>query len=1095
MDIYLVCTTKTYFESAYDWVSVSTSDRVFSGTVNFVANEWTNIVLDENFYYNGTENVVLVVDDNSGVYESGNVFKVFSANNQSISISSNNTNYDPLNPSGVVTLKNVKNQIRIQKIAVGCARPANLTVSFIGARSATFTWDASDGDSFEYGYAPYDTPSSEYNPVYNANTGTATLENLDPETDYVFYVRKNCGDGSHSNYATVNFTTNISCQVPSYFTVLNTEKTCATLSWQKDEAEAWQILYNDVEDHIVNITTSDVTVNDNTVIYRLTNLVPEISYNAKVRACCSENDQSSWSEMVIFKTSNTFTIGAYSTQFNYVPTYSYYNYSLTQQIYTKEELGDAGIIDCIDFYCFNGMTRNLEIYMIETTKTEFTGPYDWIIATADNLVFSGSVDFQEDEWTSIVLDEYFVYSGDYNVVIVVDDNTGYYISPKLFAAYTVSSNQTLFYYNDGNNPNPLESNYNRQGICHDTKNQIRIYKEDINSCYRPRLLQVNNVTGHSASLSWDGYNDSYDVKYRAVSDGDWITAATNITETTIELEDLTPNTGYVVHIIGNCGNDEHSNAASINFTTVEACPRPTNLRASAIYSTGATITWNGVGDSYDLEYAKYEGNPHSLIPYHFSFDDDTFQGWTTIDADGDPYNWIVGSENSTGTVAYNNTGSCVLSHSWIDNDALDPDNYLVSPRIVLGGSISFYAKAERQSYPFETFGVAVSTTGNTDPSDFETIAEWTMDQTGGPGSLGDGVWGYYTVDLSNYVDETGYKTGYVAIRHFNCTDQYALVVDEISIVEGPVNVGELTWTTKQNVNSPYILNNLEENSIYDVRVKANYTYNHGASDWVYIGVSTEASDICQTFNVDGYPTYNDPGHWYFIASPLAGEIEPCDVGEMTFSVYDFYRLNPSTAMWENFKAMDENYEPLHPDFTGMVNGRGYLYASGYDVTLRFSGTPIMNASKEVALERGWNLVGNPFAGPAYIDRAYYKMNEAGTDIEAVAEYSTTAIPVCTGVVVRATGDNETVTFTRAPEYSTGNNGGFQLTLTKAVARGAAFQDKAIVSFSEDARLGKYIFNEDHAKLFIPQDFEALFLLPLKNLRAQMSKFVQSLVSH
>ena len=44
-----------------------------------------------------------------------------------------------------------------------------------------------------------------------------------------------------------------------------------------------------------------------------------------------------------------------------------------------------------------------------------------------------------------------------------------------------------------------------------------------------------------------------------------------------------------------------------------------------------------------------------------------------------------------------------------------------------------------------------------------------------------------------------------------------------------------------------------------------------------------------------------------------------------------------------------------------------------------------------------------------------------------------------------------------------------MTLTKAGTRGNAFQDKAIVSFNEGAQLSKYVFNENHAKLYIPQD--------------------------
>ena len=140
-----------------------------------------------------------------------------------------------------------------------------------------------------------------------------------------------------------------------------------------------------------------------------------------------------------------------------------------------------------------------------------------------------------------------------------------------------------------------------------------------------------------------------------------------------------------------------------------------------------------------------------------------------------------------------------------------------------------------------------------------------------------------------------------------------------------------------------------------------------------------------------------------------------------------------------------------------------------NATLDFYGAYNMKNTQDVALEQGWNLVGNPFTTPAYINRSYYKMNAEGTDIEAVNDFSNNSIPACIGVVVRATGDNETVTFTKAvPSAQAHDNGSLQMTLTKSGMRGEEMHDKAIVSFNAGTELGKYIFNEGHAKLYIPQ---------------------------
>lgn len=229
-----------------------------------------------------------------------------------------------------------------------------------------------------------------------------------------------------------------------------------------------------------------------------------------------------------------------------------------------------------------------------------------------------------------------------------------------------------------------------------------------------------------------------------------------------------------------------------------------------------------------------------------------------------------------------------------------------------------------------------------------------------------------------------------------------------------------------------------------------------------------------TLDVEGYG--DGDGKWVFIASPIVGSTRPGDVWYLVgenISIgqydYDLYRLNPSNAMWENHH---QHGSQLHPFV--LENGKGYLYARKEDVTLQFHGSFNMKNIQDVALERGWNLVGNPFTDVAYINRPYYKMNDAGTDIEAVDNYweDINAIPVCIGVVVKAE-NSGTATFSKAapeaPVTSMGNNGSLQMTLAKSEMRGDAFQDKAIVSFNEGMRLGKFIFNEDHAKLYIPQD--------------------------
>ena len=219
------------------------------------------------------------------------------------------------------------------------------------------------------------------------------------------------------------------------------------------------------------------------------------------------------------------------------------------------------------------------------------------------------------------------------------------------------------------------------------------------------------------------------------------------------------------------------------------------------------------------------------------------------------------------------------------------------------------------------------------------------------------------------------------------------------------------------------------------------------------------------------------GGWRFIASPIEANIAIAEVENLidaTPGNYDLYRLNPKTTTWENYKAVDANDNQLHTDFTQMVNGKGYLYASASAVTLRYTGTPYNNSTKEVDLEQGYNLVGNPFATNATLDKSYYMLDEQGTTIMPNAVSGSTAIAPCTGVIVQSTVENEKVTFTKvAPQASAPNNGNLSISLTQTVATRSGNKvetlDKAIVSFNEGSELGKFYFGEQDANLYIPQD--------------------------
>ena len=205
---------------------------------------------------------------------------------------------------------------------------------------------------------------------------------------------------------------------------------------------------------------------------------------------------------------------------------------------------------------------------------------------------------------------------------------------------------------------------------------------------------------------------------------------------------------------------------------------------------------------------------------HYDFEDGTLQGWTTLDGDGDGHCW----ESSIGGMGYNSNGMVMAySKDYATGDSLAPNEYLVSPRLVLSEDwpvINFYACALDEIYPAEHFGVSISTTVNDDPLAFTLLSEWTIAAKDAGNRQGN--WYYYTVDLSDYAGQEVY----VAIRHHYCSGQSAICVDDIQIdgtiqQDGLVIEPDTLWVTDVYVYQKYFT--ITNETDHEVTISSIYT--------------------------------------------------------------------------------------------------------------------------------------------------------------------------------------------------------------------------------------------------------------------------------
>lgn len=213
-------------------------------------------------------------------------------------------------------------------------------------------------------------------------------------------------------------------------------------------------------------------------------------------------------------------------------------------------------------------------------------------------------------------------------------------------------------------------------------------------------------------------------------------------------------------IYGNDLNLDNNTDEAIITVKESGLPAPTNLVAEDKGEAGVDLAWTAPEIGVSVP---------ETVTIDFESEEDINQ-FTQIDADGDGFIWNQHINTGSENFAVHGEGNGSIYSESYSNDtktALTPDNWLVTPRAVLNGTFSFWACGQDAGYAAEHFAVYVSTTSATDPAAFTKVS----DEFVATGDMTE-----YSVDLSSYAG----VEGYIAIRHYNVTDMFCLVVDDIT---------------------------------------------------------------------------------------------------------------------------------------------------------------------------------------------------------------------------------------------------------------------------------------------------------------------------
>ena len=207
VNVYLGHTTQSDFASTSSWVPFNNLQLVYSGSLNCTVRGWNTFVLDSVFHYNGNDNLVLVVDDNSGEFNgSAYVFhyQTQSPNYRSMYNQSDSSNPDPTNPpTGTRTYNrcNVKFGSECDSVWV-CVAP-NVYVSSINDNEVTINWAPGNTENswaVEYKLSTDENWTSEG----TVSTNSYTFSNLNTGSNYQFRVCALCSSVDSSDWITVS---------------------------------------------------------------------------------------------------------------------------------------------------------------------------------------------------------------------------------------------------------------------------------------------------------------------------------------------------------------------------------------------------------------------------------------------------------------------------------------------------------------------------------------------------------------------------------------------------------------------------------------------------------------------------------------------------------------------------------------------------------------------------------------------------------------------------------------------------------------------------------------------------------------------------
>ncbi|UKB83468.1 GEVED domain-containing protein [Chryseobacterium sp. MEBOG06] len=213
--VYMGNTTQTAFASNTNWVPFSSLTQVYSGDLPTLTNgNWVTLQLTTPFQWNGTDNLVIAVNEKTPGYSDSPGVAWGSYNvtggNRGMVYYEDTVNPNPASPPAAKdVLASIPRVQLVSYLLTACttAPPANIAVSNLTATTANVTWNAATGGTYIVRYRPVAGGPWVTINVPGTLTGSQALAGLIEQTQYEVQVATICGGTTGAFSSSVNFTT------------------------------------------------------------------------------------------------------------------------------------------------------------------------------------------------------------------------------------------------------------------------------------------------------------------------------------------------------------------------------------------------------------------------------------------------------------------------------------------------------------------------------------------------------------------------------------------------------------------------------------------------------------------------------------------------------------------------------------------------------------------------------------------------------------------------------------------------------------------------------------------------------------------------